>query len=75
MVLITEVCYYKKKSKKENLVSDSKTTMFEKTVAPFDNFEHTGKMLKSSVLLGPGNFTPAGDKRPRLSLISVYPRD
>lgn len=68
LVLIGEVYYYKKKIKTKDANSSE---LFTKKIQPFENKEKT---LKNSILLGPGTFQPA-DKKSRLSIISVYPRD
>lgn len=74
-MLVGEVYYYKRQAKKENEVSDSKTNLFTKNIAPFNDFEYSEKVGKNSILLGnSGQFIPA-DKNKRLSFISVYPRD
>lgn len=75
LVLIFEVYYYKKKSSKESDLNDTKVAVFTKSPTPFSNFEYPNKVIKGSVLLGKGdNFVP-GDKRRRISFISVTPRE
>lgn len=69
LVLIGEVYFYKRKTKKETTANNSE--LFTKKIQPF---EYKEKVLKNSILLGPGIFQPA-DKKSRLSIISVYPRD
>lgn len=73
VVLVGEVYYYKRKAKKE--AEMNKSSLFIKRIQPFDNFEYSEKIVKNSILLGSsGQFTPV-DKKPRLSFVSVYPRD
>lgn len=73
LVLVGEVYYYKRLAKKE--VEMNKSSVFTKKVQPFVNFEYSEKVVKNSFLLGStGQFTPV-DKKPRLSFVSVYPRD
>lgn len=75
MVLAGEVYYYKKKTKKEE---ELKTiSKYNHNIQPLENFEYSNEVLKNSVLLGSGTFKPVtkGDKNPRLSIISVNPRD
>lgn len=75
MVLAGEVYYYKKKTKKEEAAK--KNPKFRHQIQPLENFEYSDNVSKNSVLLGPGTFVPAanGNKRPRLSIISMNPRD
>jgi hypothetical protein len=75
LVLVGEVYYYKRKTRKEKEMETSKLTLFTTKVQPFENFEYTEKVLKNSVLLGSGSFVPVNKAKPRLSTISVHPRD
>lgn len=72
LVLVGEVYYYKRKTRKEKL---SKPEVFTTKIQPFDNFEYSEKVLKNSVLLGAGSFIPVNKIKPRLSPVTFYPRD
>lgn len=71
-VLVGEVYYYKRKTRKEKEVELSKPATFATKIQPFDNFEYSEKVLNNSVLLGTGSFVPVSKKQQRFSL---YPRD
>lgn len=73
LVLIGEVYYYKRKTKKEMEANNSE--LFTKKISSFETFEYKEKVLKNSILLGPGTTFQPADKKSRLSIISVYPRD
>jgi hypothetical protein len=74
VVLVGEVYYYKRKSRREN--EQKQLSVFTTTrIQPLDNFDYGDKIIKGSgVLLGSGNFIPV-NKKPRLSFVSVQPRD
>lgn len=62
-----EVYYYKRKTKETKLSSEK--------VMPFESSEYSQRAVKKSILLGAsGEFIPV-NKKPRLSVISVYPRE
>lgn len=72
LVLVGEVYYYKRKTRKEKEVELSKPVTFATKIHPLDNFEYSKKVVNNSVLLGTGSFVPVGKKQQRFSL---YPRD
>lgn len=73
VVLVGEVYYYKRKSKKEN--ERKQLAVFTTTrIQPLDKFDYADKVIKGGLLLGSGNFVPV-NKKPRLSFVSVQPRD
>lgn len=74
LVLIGEVIYYKRKAKNDSTVKSLKLPGSHIKIVPFNNFEYSDKVIKSSILLGHGNFIPV-DRRPRLSILSVLPRE
>lgn len=77
MVLAGEVYYYKKKTKQEEEMK--KIPKFSHKIQPLDNFDYQEKLPRDSILLGASDtFKPVSkkdDMKPRLSIISINPRD
>lgn len=72
LVLVGEVYYYKRKTKDKEEMKISNPPPYPTTIHPFEGYDIPDK---KSILLGPGAFIPVDKKKPRLSIISVHPRD
>ena len=72
LVLVGEVVYYKRKTKDHKKKELSNPPPYPTTIQQFEGFAAPSK---KSILLGPGSFIPVDKRKPRLSIISVHPRD
>lgn len=72
LVLVGEVYYYKRKTKREKEMESPQTNIFTTKIQPF---EYPSKAGKNSVLLGSGHFVPVDKTKRRLSIISIQARD
>lgn len=68
LVLVGEVFYYKRKTKKANALAIQ--------VHPFESSDYSKQFEKNSILLGNGGeFVPIYKRKPRLSFIDVQAQE